>query len=115
MHAVAGEAVERALVRCGSAGRGASWYSAQHRHDVLGLGGLGEGGEAAQVAEQMVTISRRWFSSIFSSPAETISLGELRRQEARSRPTRSISSTCSLTRCSEAVLFIVARPGRAAP
>ena len=50
-HAVAGEALERALVVADQRAERVVIF-AQQLHDVLGLGGLGEGGEAAQVAEQ---------------------------------------------------------------
>ena len=61
MHAVAGETLERALVAEDDLAT-ALVVVAQNRHHVLGLGGFGEGREAAQVAEHDDD-SRRWLSS----------------------------------------------------
>ena len=49
-HAVAGEALERALVGEDEPAH-LRVVLAEHAHHLLGLGGLGEGGEAAQVDE----------------------------------------------------------------
>ena len=54
---------------------------AQHRHDLLGLAGLGEGGEAAQVAEHHddlapVALEERLVAGVDDQ------VGQLRRQEA---------------------------------
>ena len=60
----------------------AAWYSRSTRHHLLGLGGLGEGGEAAQVAEDDRDLAPMASRSGSSAPAGDDQLGELRREEA---------------------------------
>ena len=61
---------------------------AQHAHHLLGLGGLREGGEAAQV-ENTTVISRRWLLQRVVGAAADDQLGELRREEARAAGRRA--------------------------
>ena len=54
---------------------------AQHRHHLLGLGGLGEGGEAAQVAEHDGDVLAVAVEQLLAARRQH-QLGDLRRQEA---------------------------------
>ena len=54
---------------------------AQHRHHLLGLGGLGESGEAAQVAEHHGDLAAVALEQLLVARRHD-QLGELRRQEA---------------------------------
>ena len=54
---------------------------AQHAHDLLGLGGLGEGGEAAQVEEDHGDLAPVGLERIVGAAGHD-QLGELRREEA---------------------------------
>ena len=54
---------------------------AQHRHHLLGLGGLGEGGEAAQVAEHDGDVAAVAVEQLLAARGQH-QLGDLRREEA---------------------------------
>ena len=54
---------------------------AQHRHHLLGLGGFGEGGEAAQVAEHDGDVAAVAFEQLLAARRQH-QLGDLRREEA---------------------------------
>src|SRR5262249_1755954 len=90
--AIAGELVERPLEVADERPQSAVILAQKVEH-LLRLGGLGEGGVAAQ-------ISQRWLSRIFSSPCETIISASCGARNRFSRPTRANSSTCSATRAS---------------
>ena len=79
-HAVAGEALQRALVgEDQAAGRGV--VVAQHHHDLLGLRGFGKGREAAEVEEHHRDLPTVALQRIARAPRDD-ELGELRGEEA---------------------------------
>ena len=59
----------------------AAWYSPQHAHHLLGLGGLGERGEAAQVEEDDGDLAPVALERVLGAAGDD-QLGELRREEA---------------------------------
>ena len=59
----------------------AAWYSASTRHHLFRLGGLGEGGEAAQVEEDDGDLAPMALERIVGAAGDD-QLGELRREEA---------------------------------
>ena len=78
--AVAGEALEGALVvEDQPAHRGVVF--AEHAHHLLGIGGLGERGEAAQVEEDDGDLAPVALQRIVGAAGDD-QLGELRREEA---------------------------------
>ena len=62
---------------------------AQHRHDLLGLGGFGERREAAQIAEHDRDVAAVAVEHLLVAVAEN-EFGDLRRQEALEPAMRSI-------------------------
>src|SRR2546427_1598130 len=58
-----------------------AWYSRRTPHDLLGLGGLGEGREAAEVEEDHGDLSAVALQGILGVSADD-HFGELRREEA---------------------------------
>src|SRR5262245_51124826 len=79
-HAVAGEALERALVREDQTPH-LGVVLAQYAHDLLGLGRLREGGEAAQVEEHHSHLAPMGLQGIVGAAGHD-ELGELRREKA---------------------------------
>ena len=83
-HAVAGEALERALVGEDQAAH-LGVVLAEHAHDLLRLGGLREGGEAAQVEEDDGHLAPMGLERILGAAGHD-QLGELGREEALEPP-----------------------------
>src|SRR5262249_38971107 len=79
-HAVAGEALERALVREDQTPH-LGVVLTQHTHDLFGLGRLREGGEAVQVEEHHGHLTPMSLQGIVGAAGHN-ELGELRREEA---------------------------------
>src|SRR5215472_10147426 len=79
-HAVAGEALQRALVLEDELAH-LRVILAENAHDLLRLGRLREGGEAAQVEEHHRHLPPMGFERVVG-PARQDQLGELRREEA---------------------------------
>ena len=77
---VAGEALQGALEGVDDAGETVV-VLAQHGHHLLGLGGLGEGGEAAQVAEHDGDVLAVAVEQLFAARRHH-QLGDLRREES---------------------------------
>ena len=68
-----------------------AWYSPQDPHDVLGLGGLGERGEAAEIQEHDGDLAPVAAQRILGA-ARNDQLRELRREEAL-EPADALSSS----------------------
>ena len=79
-HPVAGEALEGAVVRKDQLAH-LGVVLAEHAHHLLGLGRLGEGGEASQVEEHDGDLAPVGLQGIVGA-ARHDELGELRREEA---------------------------------
>ena len=111
-HAVAGEALERALVRQDQPAH-LRVVLAQHAHDLLRLGGLRERGEAAQVEEDHRDLAAVALERILGVAGHD-QLGELGREEAlaAARAARA-GPPARRTRCSS-VRFELAPARRAA-
>ncbi len=96
--AVAGEALERAFVFEDQPAHRRVVF-AQHAHHFLGLGGFGEGGEAAQVEEHHRDLAPVALQRIVGAAGDD-RVGQLRREEALQPPHLASCSTPSATRCS---------------
>ena len=90
----------------------AAWYSPSTRHHVLGIGGLGERGEAAQVEEDDGDLAPVALQRIVGAAGDD-QLGELRREEAlqpadllelRERRRRRAARACGSARRARSLL-----------
>ena len=96
-HAVAGEALQRAFVRAGSARRSPRGTRAARPSPPRAPTRSAKAVKPRR-SRNTTVISRRWLCSGSSAPPLTISSASCGEKKRRSRPTRSSSATCSATR-----------------